>query len=70
MLGTVTDSSGDFLLSDVPPGWHHLVVSMLGYEQAARDTLIRPGDNFRIDLPARTACGRDGRHYRQRTAGP
>lgn len=50
LLGTVTDSDGDFLLSDVPPGWHRLVVSMLGYHQVVRDTLIRSGDDFQIDL--------------------
>ncbi len=43
-IGTATDAAGSFRLESVPPGPHRLVVSMLGYTAAQRDTLLRaPG---------------------------
>ncbi len=41
MMGTATDDAGRFRLDRVPPGAHRLYVSMLGFESAARDTLLR-----------------------------
>ena len=41
MMGTASDSAGHFRLDRVPPGAHRLYVSMIGYEPASRDTLLR-----------------------------
>lgn len=51
-IGTATDANGNFRLEDVPPGPHRLFVSMLGYESAQRDTLLRGSGThtFSFDL--------------------
>ena len=51
-IGTATDASGNFRLEDVPPGPHRLFVSMLGYEAAQTDTLLRGSGTlaFSFDL--------------------
>ncbi len=40
-LGTATDARGRFVIEHVPLGQHRLYASMVGYEAAARDTVLR-----------------------------
>ena len=40
MIGTVTDTNGQFDLHDVPVGAHRLYVSMLGFEPDFRDIML------------------------------
>ena len=55
LLGTTSDSLGRFSLGQVPPGSHRLMITMLGYESAIRDTLVRADQvyEFSISLPTR-----------------
>ncbi len=46
MMGTATDETGHFRLDRVPPGAHRLFVSMLGYEPASQDTLLREAQSY------------------------
>ena len=50
MMGTATDDEGRFVLDRVPLGAHRLYVSMLGYEPASRDTLLRQGHPYEFDF--------------------
>ena len=50
LIGTSTNEKGDFTLENVPPGAHRIVVSMLGYESATMDTLLRSDRTYRLDL--------------------
>lgn len=50
MMGTATDDAGRFSLDHVPPGAHRLYVSMLGYEPASRDTLLRYPHTYDVDF--------------------
>lgn len=50
LIGTATDSKGKFILKDVPAGAHRIVVTMLGYEPASVDTLLRAGKEYEFDL--------------------
>ena len=49
MLGTAAGPDGHYRLGRVPAGAHRLYASMLGYEPAAVDTLLRAGP-YAIDL--------------------
>ena len=46
MIGTATDAAGRFRLDRVPPGAHRLYVSMIGYEPASQDTLLRKAQTY------------------------
>ena len=50
LIGTATDVNGDFFLSDVPPGAHRIVVTILGYEPVSVDTLLRANRTYELDL--------------------
>ncbi len=50
LIGTATDSDGKFILENVPAGAHRIVVTMLGYEPASIDTLLRIGKKYEFDL--------------------
>ncbi len=50
LIGTATDSKGKFILEDIPAGAHRIVVTMLGYEPASIDTLLRVGKKYEFDL--------------------
>ncbi len=56
MIGTVTDREGSFMLNDIPPGAHRIVVSMMGYESASMDTLLRANTTYvaNFDLTSTT----------------
>jgi len=43
-LGSVTDSSGHFLIAQIPPGTYTLVVSAVGLETQTRRVTIRAGE--------------------------
>jgi hypothetical protein len=52
--GTITDAEGRYRLGNVPLGAHRLVASIVGYETAAEDLVLRtPGEartvSFRLD---------------------
>ncbi|MDE2729923.1 MAG: carboxypeptidase-like regulatory domain-containing protein [Bacteroidota bacterium] len=55
LLGTSSDAHGRFALSRVPPGSHRLMITMLGYTPAIRDTLIRADQRyeFSFSLPSK-----------------
>ena len=50
LIGTATDDNGNFLLDGVPPGAHRIVVTMLGYEPASTDTLLRADKTYELNL--------------------
>lgn len=50
LIGTATDSQGKFILEDIPAGAHRIVVTMIGYEPASIDTLLRAGKKYEFDL--------------------
>ncbi len=56
MIGTATDGEGSFVLGDIPPGAHRIVVSMLGYKSATMDTLLRANTTYvaNFDLTSST----------------
>ena len=50
LMGTASGTDGHFTLENVPPGSHRLMVSMLGYESAFRDTLVRADRTYEISF--------------------
>lgn len=49
--GTATDAQGRYRLAGVPLGAHRLVASVVGYETAAQDLVLRqPGEARRVDF--------------------
>ncbi|NQV72868.1 carboxypeptidase-like regulatory domain-containing protein [bacterium] len=50
MIGTVTNTDGQFNLHDVPVGAHRLYVSMLGFEPDFRDIMLRTGKDYQFDF--------------------
>ncbi len=50
LIGTATDYEGKFILDDVSPGAHRIVASMLGYEPASIDTLLRAGKTYEFKI--------------------
>jgi hypothetical protein len=55
MIGAVTDADGRYLLRRIPAGGHVLYVSMLGYEPARIDTVLRAGASYEITAELRPA---------------
>ena len=54
--GTVTDAEGSYRLDAVPLGVQRLVASIIGYETAAEDLVLRVvGETRRVDFRLRTA---------------
>src|ERR1700761_1735959 len=47
-IGTKTDNAGNFTLSDIKPGKHRLVISIIGFENYSREILINSNN---INLP-------------------
>ena len=50
LLGTASDADGRFVLANVPPGSHRLILSMLGFESAFRDTLLRANQVYSFSV--------------------
>jgi len=50
LLGVASDIDGTFLMNHIPPGAHRIVVSMLGYEPATIDTLLRANRTYELDV--------------------
>jgi uncharacterized protein YfaS (alpha-2-macroglobulin family) len=48
--GGLTDESGEYVLTDVPPGRYVLVAEMLGYATERRRIALRPGGRVRADF--------------------
>ncbi len=55
MIGTVTNEQGQYRLESVPPGAHRLYVSILGYEPAARDIMLRETRDHAFDFRLKPA---------------
>lgn len=51
--GTLSNESGEFLLSAVPAGTHTLLVSRLGYGEGRADVTIQSGQTARVDVRLR-----------------
>lgn len=47
LLGTASDDSGHFDISNLPPGRYELSVTMIGYETWKNPVVIRPGERTR-----------------------
>lgn len=45
-IGTITDSEGKYLLKNVPPGNHTLLVKFIGYKEKTVDLFVKAGDNI------------------------
>ena len=50
MIGTVTDTNGDYVLENVPLGAHRLYVSILGFEHDFLDILLRTDREVRFNF--------------------
>ncbi len=50
MLGTTTDGDGNYRLERVPLGAHRLYVSIIGFEPAFKDIMLRESKNIRFDF--------------------
>ncbi|MCY4171954.1 MAG: carboxypeptidase-like regulatory domain-containing protein [Bacteroidetes bacterium] len=50
LIGAASGVDGSFQLNDIPPGAHRIVISMLGYETASIDTLLRENQSYDLDL--------------------
>ncbi len=76
MMGTATDTRGRFVIDHVPTGAHRLYVSMLGYEAASQDTLLRKAQgsyafSFRltpmvVELGEVTVSAKESRRWHRR----
>ena len=49
-LGTVSDTSGFFLLSDLSPGKYTVRASYLGYQTVEKEVLLRKGEIVRLEF--------------------
>jgi hypothetical protein len=45
-IGAVTDASGQFMLQDISPGIHKLVVSIIGFGRVSEELILRPGQDM------------------------
>lgn len=50
MIGTTTDGEGRYRLERVPLGAHRLYASIIGFEPAFRDIMLRESRNFTFDF--------------------
>ena len=50
MLGTTTDGEGKYRLERIPLGAHRLYVSIIGFEPAFKDIMLRESRNFTFDF--------------------
>ncbi len=49
-LGTVSNKSGEFLLSNISPGKYTLVISMIGYQVYKKDLIVNKNVELNIEL--------------------
>ncbi len=49
-LGTTTNNSGYFTLTDLPPGTYTLVAAYLGYRDFRQVLILQPGETRRMDI--------------------
>jgi len=49
-IGTSTNASGDYVLRNIPPGAHRLVVSVIGYERKTLELVLGPVENKTMDF--------------------
>ncbi|MFN7116981.1 MAG: TonB-dependent receptor [Saprospiraceae bacterium] len=47
-FGTSTDSTGSFLLADIPPGQYELIASMIGFQQITRKINLKYGEKLHV----------------------
>lgn len=50
LIGSASHENGSFVLNEIPPGAHRIVVTMLGYEPTSIDTLFRKDHRYEIDV--------------------
>ncbi len=53
-IGTITDGSGHYLLTNLPEGTHTLVVQGMGYTTTTRDFSIAAGQSVEVDIEVET----------------
>jgi len=46
--GTATNQQGEFIITDIKPGHHELIVSMIGYKNWSKSVIISKGENSRL----------------------
>ena len=75
MIGTTTDAEGRFALAKVPPGAHHLHISMVGYAPYGLDSLFRADATYTLDAALKrttielqeiTVSAREARRWQRR----
>ena len=49
-IGTSTDSKGNYVLQEIPPGAHRLVVSMIGYGRKTFELVLGPDEHKTMDF--------------------
>lgn len=60
MIGTTTDGEGRYQLERVPMGAHRLYVSIIGFEPAFRDIMLRESRDFTFDFRLKEAVAELG----------
>lgn len=62
-LLATTDAAGKFVINHVPPGPHKVAVQKLGYDPAARNIELAPGQTLELTIQIRPVpVGGDARH--------
>lgn len=49
-IGTITDASGHYLLTNLPPGEHRLIVQGMGFTTETKDFVAEPGRTIEVDV--------------------
>ncbi len=55
-IGTVSDGSGQFVISDVPAGAHELQAQRLGYESASQEVNVQAGETTEVRIEMASAA--------------
>ncbi|MHB1278517.1 MAG: TonB-dependent receptor [Bacteroidia bacterium] len=55
-MGTAANDSGNYLLSDIPPGKHEIRFSMVGYQDKTLQVNLSAGQNKKLDITLEEAA--------------
>ncbi len=50
LYGSSTDSSGEYIIRDIPAGMHELVISIIGYEYISKSIWMKKGTDLKLDF--------------------
>ncbi|MFO7841874.1 MAG: TonB-dependent receptor plug domain-containing protein, partial [Fidelibacterota bacterium] len=61
-IGAMTDESGSYSISGIPPGTYELITSMIGYEHYIETLHLKPGDRVRLNIELKSTVLDYGRN--------